>query len=96
MGVYDIHTQPHLVYRGAAEIARLDDDALIINFVTARKLYAEQDGRSVVLVPGDGAISDAARPHHLRFDAPLGCVSVKIRKSALSRRASGFEQMPAR
>ena len=95
LGVYHIHTQPHLVYRGAAELARLDSDALVINFVTAGRLYSEQDGRAVVLGPGDGAISDAARPYHLRFDDPLGCVSVKVDKSALSHRVTGFEHITA-
>ncbi len=73
LGVYDIRTQPHLVYRDKAEISRLDNDALIINYVTAGALHAEQDGRRVDLLPGDGAVSDAARPSFLGFDRPLGC-----------------------
>lgn len=95
LGVYHIHTQPHLVYRDAAGISRLDSDALVINFVTAGSLYAEQDGRAVTLRPGDGAISDAARPYFLRFDDPLGCVSVKIRKSDLRHRITGIEHITA-
>lgn len=95
LGVYDIHTRPHLVYRGAAEISRLDSDALIINYVTAGSLYSEQDGRATVLGPGDGAISDAARPYFLRFDDPLGCVSVKVNKSDLLHRVSGIERVTA-
>ena len=95
LGVYDIHTRPHLVYRGAAEIARLDNDALIINFVTAGSLLSEQDGRAVVLKPGDGAISDAARPYFLRFDDPLGCVSVKVRKSVLNHRVGDLDRITA-
>jgi AraC family transcriptional regulator, positive regulator of tynA and feaB len=95
LGVYHIHTQPHLVYREAAEISRLDNDALIINFVTAGSLYSEQDGRAVVLKPGDGAISDAARPYFLRFDDPLGCVSVKVSKSELRHRVAGIERITA-
>jgi AraC family transcriptional activator of tynA and feaB len=96
LGVYHIHTRPHLVYRDAAEISRLDNDALIINFVTAGSLYSEQDGRAVVLKPGDGAISDAARPYFLRFDDPLGCVSVKVYKSELRHRVAGVERITAR
>ena len=79
-----VDTRPHPAYRGAVEIARFDGDALISNLVTAGRLYAEQGGRAVVLAPGDGAISDAARAHSRRFDDPLGCVGVKIPKSALS------------
>jgi len=95
LGIYDIHTQPHLVYRGPSEIARLDSDALIINFVTAGRMYSEQDGRSVILQPGDGAISDAARPYYLSFDEPLACISIKIGKSALSHRVAGLERITA-
>lgn len=95
LGVYDIHTQAHLVYRDKLEISRLDSDALIINYVTAGKLHAEQDGRSIDLLPGDGAVSDAARPYFLGFDAPLGCVSVKVYKSDLRHRVAGIERITA-
>lgn len=95
LGVYDIHTRPHLVYRTATEISRLDSDALIINYVTAGSLYSEQDNRAVVLRPGDGAVSDAARPYFLRFDKPLGCVSVKVNKRELLNRVSGMENLTA-
>ena len=95
LGVYDIHTRAHLVYRGKSEISRLDSDALIINYVTAGSLYSEQDGRAVELQVGDGAISDAARPYFLRFDRPLGCVSVKVNKSDLRHRVAGIERITA-
>lgn len=95
MGVYHIHTQPHLVYRGSSEISRLDNDALVINFVTSGTLYSEQDSRGVLLQAGDAAISDAARPYFLRFDDPLGCVSVKINKSLLSQRALDYRKITA-
>ena len=95
LGVYDIHTQAHLVYRDKTEISRLDNDALIINYVTAGSLHAEQDGRSVELQPGDGAISDAARPYFLSFDRPLGCVSVKVYKSELRHRVADIERITA-
>jgi AraC family transcriptional regulator, positive regulator of tynA and feaB len=95
LGVYDIHTRAHLVYREKPEISRLDNDALIINYVTAGTLHSEQDGRSVELRPGDGAISDAARPYFLRFDQPLGCVSVKVYKSDLKHRVAGIERVTA-
>jgi AraC family transcriptional regulator, positive regulator of tynA and feaB len=95
LGVYDIHTRAHLVYRDKAEISRLDNDALIVNYVTAGALHAEQDGRAVDLLPGDGAVSDAARPYFLGFDRPLGCVSVKVYKSDLRQRVAGIERITA-
>ncbi len=52
LGVYDIHTYAHLVYRDKAEISRLDNDALIINYVTAGRLHSEQDGRAIELQAG--------------------------------------------
>jgi AraC family transcriptional regulator, positive regulator of tynA and feaB len=96
LGVYHIHTQPHLVYRRASEISRVDSDAIILNLVTSGSLLSEQDGRSVTLKCGDGAISDAARPYFLRFDDPLGCVSIKINKSDLGLPVSVFERLTAK
>lgn len=93
LGVYDIHTRAHRVYRHKAQIARLDSDALIVNYVTAGRLYAEQCGHAVHLAPGDGAVSDAGQPYFLDFDQPLGCVSVKIARSELAHRIPGIERI---
>jgi AraC family transcriptional regulator, positive regulator of tynA and feaB len=95
LGVYDIHTCPHLVYRDKAQIARLDDDALIINYVTEGSLHAEQHGRTVLLQPGDASVSDAAAPYFLAFDRPLGCVSVKVSRQEMLLRAGGIERLTA-
>jgi AraC family transcriptional activator of tynA and feaB len=95
LGVYDIHTQAHLVYRNKAQIARLDSDALIINYVTEGCLQSEQDGRRVELPVGDAAVSDAERPYFLAFDRPLGCISVKVSKSALLRHGFGIDRITA-
>lgn len=95
LGVYDIRTRAHLVYRDKPQIARLDGDALIINYVTDGQLHSEQDGRAVRLGVGDGAVSDAARPYFLQFDRPLGCVSVKVCKSDLASRVTGIERIAA-
>lgn len=62
LGGQDIHTAAHLVYRNQAEIARNDNDALIINCVTAGSLHTEQTGRAIALQAGNGAVSDAALP----------------------------------
>lgn len=95
IGVYDIHTRAHLVYRDKTQIARLDSEALVINYVTSGQLYSEQDGHAVRLEAGDGAVSDAARPYFLQFDQPLGCVSVKVYKSDLASRVTGVERIAA-
>jgi AraC family transcriptional regulator, positive regulator of tynA and feaB len=63
IGVYHIHTQPHLVYRSAYEIARLDNDALVINFVTSGTLYSEQDSR--------GGATAGGRRCHQRCGPPI-------------------------
>lgn len=95
LGVYDIHTKAHLVYRDKAQIARLDSDALIINYVTEGRLQSEQDGRRVELVAGDAAVSDAERPYFLAFDRPLGCISVKVSKADLIRHGTGIDRVTA-
>jgi hypothetical protein len=81
--------------RDKAQIARLDDDALIINYVTEGTLYAEQHGRTVLLQPGDASVSDAAAPYFLAFDRPLGCVSVKVSRQEMLLRAGGIERLTA-
>lgn len=95
LGVYDIHTRAHLVFRGRPEITRMDSDALIINYVSAGSLYSEQDERAVDLQVGDGAICDAARPYFFRFDRPLGCISIKLDKSELRHRVDSVDGITA-
>ena len=95
LGVYDIHTKAHLVYRDKAQIARLDSDALVINYVTEGRLQSEQDGRRVELAAGDAAVSDAERPYFLAFDRPLGCISVKVSKGDLLRHGFGIDRVTA-
>jgi len=95
LGVYDIRTHAHLVYRERPQIARLDGDALIINYVSAGQLHTAQGGQAVDLAVGDGAVCDAARPYFLRFDRPLGCVSVKVYKDELAPRVRGIERIAA-
>jgi len=78
----------HRVSRLPSGISRSDSDALIFNFVVAGRALAEQDGRSVVLGPGDGAVCDAERPYMLRFDDAFKVVTVKLPRAALSHRAA--------
>lgn len=90
-----IEATAHSVSRLPSGISRSGSDALIFNFVVAGRGLAEQDGRSVVLCPGDGAVCDAERPYKLRFDDAFKVLAVKLPKAALSHRAASVHRVTA-
>jgi hypothetical protein len=68
LSVVQIEASAHRVSRQPSAISRCGEESLILNFVLSGTALAEQDGRSVVLRAGDGAVCDAQRPYSLRFD----------------------------
>jgi AraC family transcriptional regulator, positive regulator of tynA and feaB len=90
-----IEATAHRVSRLPSGISRSGSDALIFNFVVAGRALAEQDGRSVVLGPGDGAVCDAERPYTLRFDNAFKVLAVKLPRAALSHRAASVHRVTA-
>ncbi|PRX32882.1 AraC family transcriptional regulator [Paraburkholderia sp. BL18I3N2] len=55
----------------------------------------EQDGKIVTLHPGDFAIYDATRPHHLRFGQSWREIVVSIPRPTLNQLVVGIEQRTA-
>lgn len=96
LSVGQIEASAHQVSRLAPNISRARDEALIFNFVIAGTALVEQDGRSVVLTPGDGAVCDAQRPYYLRFDDSFKIVTVKLAHVSLAQRATSVHQITAR
>lgn len=90
-----IEATAHRVSRLPSGISRSGSDSLIFNFVVAGRALAEQDGRSVVLCPGDGAVCDAERPYKLRFDDAFKVLTVKLPREALSHRAASVHRVTA-
>jgi len=95
LNVWRIDASPHSAVRGASGIARSGSDSLVLNFVMSGRLYAEQDGRRVVLTAGDGALCDAERPYLLDLHESVSIACVKLARGALSSRAVGLQRATA-
>jgi AraC-like DNA-binding protein len=91
-----IEASSHRVARLPAGISRSGEEFLIFNFILSGVAFAEQDGRSVVLKPGDGAVCDAQRPFKLRFDDAFKVITVKLPRSSLSHRSASVHRVTAR
>jgi len=96
LSVARIEASAHRVARLPAGIARSGDESLIFNFMLSGVALAEQDGRSVVLRPGDGAVCDAQRPYALRFDDAFRVITVKVPRASLAHRGAAVHRITAR
>lgn len=89
MSVSRICASAHRVSRLRSATARSGAEVLIFNFVVRGEALVEQDGRTVHLRPGDGAVCDAVRDYKIYFDESFDVVSVRIPRA-------GFFQSPGR
>lgn len=96
LSVARIDASAHRVERRPSAISRASDDSLIFNFVLSGVAVAQQDGRSVVLKAGDGAVCDAQRPYSLRFDDTFQIITLKLARSAITHRAGSIHRITAR
>lgn len=95
LSVARIEASAHRVERQPSAIARASEESLIFNFVLSGVAMAQQDGRSVVLRAGDGAVCDAQRPYSLRFDDTFKIVTIKLARSAIAHRAGSIHRITA-
>ena len=96
LSVVQIEASAHRVSRQPSAISRCGEESLIFNFVLSGTALAEQDGRSVVLRAGDGAVCDAQRPYSLRFDDAFKLITIKLAHSAIAHRAASIHRITAR
>jgi len=96
LSVARIEASAHRVERQPSAIARASEESLIFNFVLSGMAMAQQDGRSVVLRAGDGAVCDAQRPYSLRFDDTFKIITIKLARSAIAHRAGSIHRITAR
>lgn len=96
LSVAQIQGSPHRVSRGTSGIARSQDASLIFNFMLSGVALVEQDGRSIVLTPGDGSVCDAQRPYRLRFDEAFKLITVKLPSASLAHRCASVHRITAR
>jgi len=95
LNLWRIHATAHAAARSPLSIARASSDSMVVNFVVSGRLQAEQDGKSVLLSAGDGALCDANRPYLLRLNEPVSIACVKLPRSALSQRSVGLQRATA-
>ncbi|WP_438998465.1 helix-turn-helix domain-containing protein [Variovorax beijingensis] len=95
LSVARIEASAHRVERQPSAIARASEESLIFNFVLSGVAMAQQDGRSVVLRAGDGAVCDAQRPYSLRFDDTFKIITIKLARSAVAHRAGSIHRITA-
>lgn len=95
MAISRIRASAHRVSRLPAAISRSEAETLIFNFVIRGEALVEQDGRTVHLRSGDGAVCDAERPYKLRFEERFDVASIRIPRAAFAQRASRIHRVTA-
>ncbi|GLH77117.1 transcriptional regulator [Bradyrhizobium sp. SSBR45G] len=95
LAISRIRASAHRVARLPAAIARSGDETLIFNFVVRGEALVEQDGRTVHLRAGDGAVCDAERPYGIRFEEPFDVASIRIPRSTFAQSATRIHRVTA-
>jgi AraC family transcriptional regulator, positive regulator of tynA and feaB len=91
-----IQASPHVAERSVARISNASNSALVLNFVLSGSLIAEQDGRTTLLKPGDGALCDTDRPYRLHLDEAFDLACIRIPREFMACRVSHLNRMSAR
>lgn len=90
-----IRASAHKVSRTEASIARSDSDHILLNFVLAGHLVAEQDGRIAAIKAGEAVACDTRRTYSLRFDGPFELANVRLSRQSLTHAVSGLQRVTA-
>lgn len=95
MAVSRIRASAHRVSRLPSAISGSSAETLVFNFVVRGQALVEQDGRSVLLRVGDGAVCDAQRTYELRFDEDIDIASIRMPRTLFLHSASRIHQITA-
>lgn len=95
LNVWRIDASAHEAVRSRGGISRSSSDSLVLNFVIAGQIRAQQDGKTALLTAGDGALCDADRPYVLSLDQTVSIACVKLPRTALSNRLVGTQRAMA-
>jgi len=90
-----VNASAHKVSRSEASIARSGSDHVILNFVLAGSMVAEQDGRSTVVGAGEAVACDTRRPYSLRMDGPIELINVGLPRQSLAHAVAGLQRITA-
>lgn len=90
-----LKTQPHLVERTPTTIAAGGSGYFKLNMLLSGSGVLVQDGREVLIRPGDLALYDTSRPYSLMFDDVVSNLVMMFPKDQLSLPATAVEQLTA-
>ncbi|MCU4299053.1 helix-turn-helix domain-containing protein [Brevibacterium permense] len=90
-----LKTQPHLVERTPTTIAAGGSGYFKLNMLLSGSGVLVQDGREVLIRPGDLALYDTSRPYSLMFDDVVSNLVMMFPKDQLSLPATVVEQLTA-
>lgn len=88
-------TQPHLVERTPTTIAAGGSGYFKLNMLLSGSGVLVQDGKEVLIRPGDLALYDTSRPYSLMFDDVVSNLVMMFPKDRLSLPTSIVEQLTA-
>lgn len=91
----EVAAHPHLVERTPETITRGGDGYFKLSLLLSGSSLLVQDGREVVMGPGDLAIYDTSRPYSLLFGEEFRNLIVMFPKSRLEAPAGFAEQLTA-
>ncbi|HEF5870457.1 TPA: helix-turn-helix domain-containing protein [Burkholderia cenocepacia] len=94
--ISEIHAAEQAVDRHYRQARSEYEDKYFAVLMLDGNQSVEQDGKIVTLRPGDFAIYDATRPHHLRFDQSWREIVVSIPRMTLNHLVVGMENCTAR
>lgn len=87
LATYQVAGTPQVVRRSVTAIRRSAADPLKICVQLAGRATVHQDGREIVLEPGQLAIYDTGRPYRLRLEQQWSCAVMAFPRDALDLRA---------
>lgn len=90
-----VKASAHKVSRTEATILRNGSDHILLNFVLAGRLVAEQDGRTATINVGEAVACDARRAYSLQFDGPIEMANVRLSRQSLTHAVAGLQRVTA-
>ncbi|MFM0060216.1 helix-turn-helix domain-containing protein [Paraburkholderia phytofirmans] len=93
--ISDIHATEQAVIRRYRQARSEYEDKYFAVLMLEGSQSVEQDGKIVTLYPGDFAIYDATRPHHLQFGQSWREIVVSIPRTTLNQLVVGMEHRTA-
>jgi AraC family transcriptional regulator, positive regulator of tynA and feaB len=95
MRLTHVAAQAESVARVRKQAQNQHEDCYFAVILLAGNEFVEQDGREVLLRPGDMTIYDATRPHRLNFPEHFQKLILQIPRRMLQERIVGIEQCTA-